>query len=70
MKAANGPLIEYELVYCLFRKKIHSLKSDGFWSCDGKRRGILIRENNSGWHALPENYLTWKHGNALKPEVE
>lgn len=57
LKTMNGPTVSYELVYCIFPRKIYKLRDNGFYSPCGYMRGHLVRSESMGgvmYHDISE----------------
>jgi len=61
MKTFNGRTVSYELVYRWFPRRLHELRSDGFYHPCERRRGILVKSVSMGktMYLKPEDYLTY-----------
>lgn len=68
MRATNGPLVEYRVVYCWRKRPIFRLGKDGFFHYVGSARGILVESDSLGqvMHHYPEDYLKWRVGEPVE----
>ena len=67
VRATNGPLVEYRLVWRLRKRPIFRLGKDGFFHHAGAARGVLVESDSLGqiMHHYPEDYLRWRVGDPV-----